>query len=114
MDEGFSAPSAIDVNLEEEDKNIDFIPPKIFSEEEHKIKEEQNEVTLGNNNEENKEEKINEEHEEEGVEEEKQRPLESSSNNKIGCQRIFVQSIEFILIYGFAIWGLILQNQIWD
>ncbi len=70
MDEDCSAPPAIELNFKEYDNNIDSLPPGIVSEKEQKMKEKQNEVTIGNNNEENKEEKKHEEQEEEGEDEE--------------------------------------------
>ena len=83
MDENFSAPPAIELNLKEEDKNISSLTPELASEEEQKMKDEQNDVIIGNNNEENKEET---KHEEQEVKE-KQRPLVGNINNEFGTTR---------------------------
>ena len=111
MDEDCSAPPAIELQFKEDANNIDSLPPGIVPEEEQKMKEKQNEVTIGNNNEENKEEKKHEEQEEEEEEEEeeRQRPLFRNFVFEIGTARKVLQSIATSLIYGFAIWGLTLQ-----
>ena len=104
MDENFSAPPAIELNLNE---NINSPSPEPDSEEEHKNKEEQNNVTVGNNNEEKKDEQEEEEEEEE--KDEIKRPWLKDFFYEIGTTRKVLQSIAVSLIYGFAIWGLILQ-----
>ena len=130
MDENISAPPSIKLNINEE-SNIDYYPPP--DEIENKTKDEQ--YTLGNNNEEynNKEnnekekyeynEEVNnekdnnnynnkEEYEEKGIEEEKeqiQRPLNSNNNNEIDIIRLVFQSIYIVVVYGLAIWELVLQ-----
>ena len=105
MDEDFSAPPAIELNFKEEDKNINSLTPETASEEEQKMKDELNYVTIGNNNEENKEET---KHEEQEVEK-KQRPLVGDINNEIGTKRKVLQCIAISFLYGFALWELILQ-----
>ena len=105
MDEGFSAPPAIELNFKEEDKNINSLTPEFASEEEQKMKDELNYVTIENNNKENEEET---KHEEQEVEE-KQRPLVGDINNEIGTKRKVLQCIAIFFLYAFALWELILQ-----
>ena len=55
MEEDFSAPPTINLNLNEENANIvSSSPPKSPSEEDQKIKDEQNKITIGDNLEEKK------------------------------------------------------------
>ena len=95
MDEDFSAPPAINVNL-----NENLNSPS--SELDPKEKDEQNNVSLGINSEENIEEQEEEE-------EEREKPWLNDFYYEIGKTRKVLQSIAVSLIYGFALWGLILQ-----
>ena len=95
MDEDFSAPPAINVNL-----NENLNSPS--SELDPKEKDEQNNVSLGINSEENIEEQEEEE-------EEREKPWLNDFYYEIGKTRKILQSIAVSLIYGFALWGLILQ-----
>ena len=99
MDEDFSAPPAINVNLNE---NMNSPSSELDSKEDQKIKEAQNNVSLGINSEENLEE-------EEEEEEEREKPWLNDFYYEIGKTRKVLQSIAVSLVYGFALWGLILQ-----
>ena len=105
MDVDFSGPPAIELNLNEENKNINSLTPELASEEEQKMNDEQNNVTIGNNNEEKKEETKHEEQEAQ----EKKRPLVGDINYEIGTKRKVLQCIAIAFLYAFALWELILQ-----
>ena len=112
MDENISAPPSIKLNINEE-SNIDYYPPP--DEIENKTKDEQ--YTISNNNidyndKENNNYDNNVEYEEKGIEEEQeqiQRPLNGNNIIVIGTIRLVFQSIAVALVYGIAIWAIILE-----
>ena len=112
MDENISAPPSIKLNINEE-SNIDYYPSP--DEIENKAKDEQ--YTISNNNidyndKENNNYDNNVEYEEKGIEEEQeqiQRPLNGNNIIVIGTIRLVFQSIAVALVYGIAIWAIILE-----